>query len=229
MDSYFKRYHKDSGWPPVCNPSSKHVEKDVKLEDFIPLRYSRVPGELAGSIQSRESSKSIGRDKGLDKDILGTFLKWSVGEREDETGRRAYPSAGQLYSNELFIAVKEVAHLQPGLYKYHANEHALTFVNGNNDVTDALVQESIEYNFCVIVAADLTYAVDQYGERGYRFCLLEAGHMVQNMQLVAVSLNKAIVPIGGFVDEYLNSSVLPGEADLSALYLVPVGRKVDDV
>jgi SagB-type dehydrogenase family enzyme len=72
----------------------------------------------------------------------------------------------------------------------------------------------------------LNYSTDHYGERGYRFCLLEAGHIVQNIMLVAEALDKAVTPIGGFKDDNINQNVLPSDKRLSALYLVPVGEGV---
>ncbi|WP_164669797.1 nitroreductase family protein [Virgibacillus doumboii] len=54
-------------------------------------------------------------------------------------------------------------------------------------------------------------AVEQYGERGYRFCLLEAGHIVQNVMLTAAACDEAVTPIGGFKDKYINRKVLPDE------------------
>jgi SagB-type dehydrogenase family enzyme len=40
----------------------------------------------------------------------------------------------------------------------------------------------------------------KYGERGLRFLLLEAGHLMQNLCLVSASLGLATVPLGGFFE-----------------------------
>ncbi|UOQ95001.1 nitroreductase family protein [Halobacillus shinanisalinarum] len=77
-----------------------------------------------------------------------------------------------------------------------------------------------------MVATNLDVATDHYGERGYRFSLMEAGHMVQNMMLVAGCLGKVIAPIGGFDDHKVNGNILPDEDHLSALYIVPVGLEI---
>ncbi|HET7579575.1 MAG TPA: SagB/ThcOx family dehydrogenase [Bacillales bacterium] len=177
---------------------------------------------------ARKSAKSIIPDPGLDKEDLGTFLKWSVGCPSPDPDRRTYPSAGSLYPNHIFIAVKQVAEFDKGLYQYVPDHDAVTRVGEHFDIEAALVQPDVDFNFCVIVAADLNYAVAQYGERGYRFCLLEAGHMVQNMMLVASALDKAVAPIGGFKDDVINQSVFINEKNLKAIYLVPVGKRKDD-
>ena len=38
--------------------------------------------------------------------------------------------------------------------------------------------------------------MDKYGERGYRFILLDAGHMSQNLYLVSSHLNLGVVALG---------------------------------
>lgn len=221
----FKDYHKGSSWPPVHKPELTRKNENQETADMIELDFYPLNQKLSDSINARKSSKSIKQDQTLDKKEVGSFLKWSVGHLEIEGERRSYPSAGPLYPNHIFIAVNQVADLTSGLYKYLPDRHALTWVNEKIDFENAIVQPDIDFNFCVIVAADLDFATDQYGERGYRFCLLEAGHMVQNMMLVASALDKAIAPIGGFKDDVVNHNVLPETKSFSALYLVPVGKK----
>lgn len=40
----------------------------------------------------------------------------------------------------------------------------------------------------------------KYGGRGYRFLLLEAGHLMQNLCLMATSLGWSIMPLGGVLE-----------------------------
>ncbi|HEU5140055.1 MAG TPA: SagB/ThcOx family dehydrogenase [Bacillales bacterium] len=222
----FKNYHEGSNWPPAHKPESPRKSEKPKPANMIDLDDAPVNQKLSDSIIARRSSKSINQDQTLNKRDLGTFLKWSIGCLETEKDRRTYPSAGSLYPNRFFVEVKQVPSLGAGLYEYLPEHHALTQVSENVDIESALVQPDIDFNFCVVVAADFDYAIDQYGERGYRFCLLEAGHMVQNMMLVAAAMDKAIAPIGGFKDKIVNQDVLPDKKSLSALYLVPVGQEI---
>ncbi len=43
----------------------------------------------------------------------------------------------------------------------------------------------------------------KYAERGLRFLLLEAGHLMQNLCLVSASLGLSTVPLGGFFERQL--------------------------
>jgi SagB-type dehydrogenase family enzyme len=63
----------------------------------------------------------------------------------------------------------------------------------------------------------------KYGLRGYRFTLLEAGHVVQNLQLAAAASGLGCLPIGGFFDRRLDDILALDGVNESALYCVAVG------
>ena len=44
----------------------------------------------------------------------------------------------------------------------------------------------------------------KYGDRGYRYCLLEAGHIGQNIYLVANAMGVKCCAIGGFCEFVVN-------------------------
>ncbi|MDQ4131332.1 MAG: nitroreductase family protein, partial [Actinomycetota bacterium] len=63
----------------------------------------------------------------------------------------------------------------------------------------------------------------KYGERAYRFTLLECGHLAQNLLLVGGALGLGTLPVGGFLDDDLNTYLgLDGRRE-SVLYLVLMG------
>ena len=41
----------------------------------------------------------------------------------------------------------------------------------------------------------------KYGQRGYRYVWIEAGHLAQNLYLVSGALGLASVALGGFFDD----------------------------
>jgi nitroreductase len=65
----------------------------------------------------------------------------------------------------------------------------------------------------------------KYGLRGYRFVLLEAGHLAQNVLLVCEGLRLAAVPIGGFYDRPLDDLLGADGVNESILYAVCLGRR----
>jgi len=64
----------------------------------------------------------------------------------------------------------------------------------------------------------------KYGERGYRFVLLEAGHVAQNICLAAVGMNLGACPIGGFVDDLVHEVLDVDGVDEAAIYAVAIGH-----
>lgn len=64
----------------------------------------------------------------------------------------------------------------------------------------------------------------KYGDRGYRYTLIEAGHLGQNICLIAAELGLVSCPIGGYIDDKVDHLL---DIDLQkevTLYLIAVGR-----
>ena len=64
----------------------------------------------------------------------------------------------------------------------------------------------------------------KYGLRGYRFALLEAGHVGQNLLLAATALGLAPLPVGGFYDRERRAPAQVDGVNESALYARSLGR-----
>jgi len=76
---------------------------------------------------------------------------------------------------------------------------------------------------CMVVAAAMERTARKYGERAERYCLLEAGHVAQNMLLQAMAMKLAGVPVGAFDDAQVRQALkLPSGREV--LYLLPMGR-----
>lgn len=223
-DPKYRAYHAQSSWPPVIQPKEQKRYGFLDSSNKLALPYTELRTSLVEALNKRKSSKKLVSDGKTNQAELGTFLKWSAGKSETREQFRYYPSAGQLYLNQIFVHIHTVAGLESGWYGYNADEHSLVNIDISFHANDAMVQNDMHYHYCVIVAADLKYAIHNYGERGYRFSLLEAGHIVQNMMLVAASLDKGIAPIGGFDDKEINRHLRIGEDRFSTLYLIPIGE-----
>lgn len=73
----------------------------------------------------------------------------------------------------------------------------------------------------LIVTANYTGMLQRYGKRGYRYTLMEAGHVGQNISLMAISLGLGSVMIGAFKDEQVKKVLQIVE---EPLYVIPIGR-----
>jgi SagB-type dehydrogenase family enzyme len=123
----------------------------------------------------------------------------------------------------------KVADTAAGLYAYEPRSHALKLLR-EGSYTDRLsaatyLAETMETAaLCVLLVADFPRTKFKYGERGYRFALLEAVHIAQNILLVAQALGLGALPLGGYVDAQLNAIVGVDGCDQAVVYAVVVGR-----
>ncbi len=66
----------------------------------------------------------------------------------------------------------------------------------------------------------------RYGERGFRYLLIDAGHVGQNLYLAAENTSCGVCVIAAFHDEELNDIMrLDGEEQF-VIYLASVGKKM---
>ena len=75
----------------------------------------------------------------------------------------------------------------------------------------------------VVVTADTAILAARYRARSTRYCVLEAGHVAQNILLEAVALGLGALPVGAFDDDAVRTIVKLPTQHL-VLYLVPVGE-----
>jgi SagB-type dehydrogenase family enzyme len=63
----------------------------------------------------------------------------------------------------------------------------------------------------------------RYKDRAYRYVLLDAGHLGENLYLAATSLNLGSCGIGAFLDDEVNRMVGADGSEEAAVYLVAIG------
>lgn len=170
--------------------------KEVKLP-----RPTKMKGLLQTALKNRISARTFKRNK-LSIKKLSEILYFSAGEMED--GRRPYPSSGALYPLEIYILAKKT--LQPGgVYHYYVPNNSLEamFVHKKVDFEKLFFQKWVDKCSLVIVITLNENRILKYGDRGYRYALLEAGHLAQNFSLVANSIGMSSCCIGNFNDREL--------------------------
>ena len=74
------------------------------------------------------------------------------------------------------------------------------------------------------ITADFEELIAKYGERGYRFALIESGHLAQNIMLVAESMNLNMVALGGYYDKALAKLIDANYQNEKVLYVMAVGK-----
>jgi len=179
----------------------------------------------------RRRSENVFADQPIDLLVLGELLRLSCGVTVDAKvpPRRAAPSAGGLYAIETYVVALAVDDLPAGVYHYATIEHELEqlrMLEGRSDLRAVLPPGLYDATpaVMVVLTAVLSRVQAKYLERGYRFALLEAGHVAQNLSLVSAALSLSATCLGGFCDGPMNRLLLGADdGDEVAVYAVLVG------
>jgi SagB-type dehydrogenase family enzyme len=142
---------------------------------------------------------------------------------------RAAPSSGGLYPIEIYPVVHNVAQLERGLYHYNVRDHGLELLRAGDlrrELTNfALDQEMVgRANLTLVLTAIFQRERWKYGPRAYRYTLLDAGHIGQNVYLVARSMDLGACAVGAFFDDDINQLLGIDGVNEAVIYLVVVGK-----
>jgi len=155
---------------------------------------------------------------------------WAAQGITDSSGRgRTAPSAGGLYSLEVYLVVRDVEDLKPGAYHYFPQEHKLKRIL-EGDINKELAEAGLNQSWIekapinLIITAFYSRTTAKYGERGVRYVHLEAGHAAQNVYLQAESLGLGTVVVGAFYDDEIKKLLGLSEEEVP-IYIMPIGKK----
>jgi SagB-type dehydrogenase family enzyme len=195
-----------------------HGYQGLSLEEAIERRRSRrdyIPELLRGTQMTLTE--------------LSRLLHAAQGITDYHRGFRAAPSAGALYPIELYAVVHNVEGLGAGVYHYAVREHELELLQPG-DFRAAVMQAGLWQDFlggasvCFVLSALFQRTRWKYRERTYRYILLEAGHIGQNLYLAATSMGLGTCAVGAFLDDDLNDLLGLDGKEEATLYLISVGK-----
>lgn len=197
--------------------------KDLDLRD----------SELSKLIDKRQTLRKYA-DEPITLEELA-FLLWGTQGVKTVTDRpvsfRTVPSAGSRHPFETYLLINQVAGLKPGLYRYMAFNRQLARLNGfegiREDLTNACLKQKHIFNSAVTFAwvAVPERTTWRYGNRGYRYIHLDAGHVCQNLYLLAESIGCGVCAIAAFDDDLANQALhLDGEQHF-VIYLATLGKR----
>lgn len=165
---------------------------------------------------------------------LGTLLGAAYGISGNVKGAgqmlRTAPSGGALYPLELYVAARLVEGLDEALFHYDPLRHVLERVRaldaGRELEPLTSYPEWVRGSAALIVTTAVFWRSRfKYGARAYRFTLLEAGHVGQNLLLAATALDLDVVPIGGFYDRRVDSFLGADGLHEATVYVFPVAAR----
>ena len=189
----------------------------------------------------RRSSKRSYTEESLTQAELA-FLLWScqgvkaVIGKERKATLRTVPSAGARHPLETYLWVNLVEGLRPGLYHYHALDHALEFIgeieNQQEQVSAAFGGQTFFGQAPVsFVWTAVPYRSEwRYQKQGPKYVLLDAGHACENLYLAAEAIGCGACGVGAYhqqeADRLLRLSSGPSSAPENefVVYAAAVGR-----
>lgn len=215
-----------SSWVKIHYKTYPRLSK-INLKQNLPRNF------LERTILKRESYRAFSNASITLKE-LSRLLFFSAGithkgENQDDA-RRSYPSAGARYPLEVYLISLNVKYLNKGLYHYNVKEHCLEKLL-YQDLTGWLLSATGNDRFLkkavaiLIITAVLDRTRIKYKDRGYRYVLIEAGHLAQNLLFEATTLNLGSYPIGGFIDGEFDKLLDINRRKEVTLYLVAIGKR----
>jgi SagB-type dehydrogenase family enzyme len=216
---------------PDCFLTAKKDSKIIELPPCKPEDLSIT--NLYEIIQGRESIRSYSQDP-LSLNEL-SFLLWaSQGIRKASAKPyiffRNVPSAGCRHAFESYVTVHNVTGIEPGLYHYLPEQHALELLEHNHQngqsITDiALGQSFVENCAATFFWSCVPYRMEwRYHIESCKLLLLDAGHVCQNFMLAAVAIKAGSCAIGAYDQEAADNYLGLNGSDEFVIYMASVGK-----
>jgi len=238
-------FHENSKIERFSRPPPNEIVRRRMVELAVSFAYDGYPefelppppplDEPLGEVMRARQSGRVMRACPLTLSQVSALLEYAYGETRDNAGSdfprpfRTVPSGGALYPLELYLHSARIAGAPAGLYHYNPTDRKLRLVKRGDlthRLTRVLVQPELPLNAAgfVFITAMFERTVFKYADRGYRFTLLEAGHVAQNLNLAATALGFGVLNIGGYFDRELDAMLDLDGINRSVVYMQMIGR-----
>ncbi|HEX8701860.1 MAG TPA: SagB family peptide dehydrogenase [Myxococcaceae bacterium] len=160
-------------------------------------------------VEGRRSLRTHG-SPAVTRAQLSELLYRAVGARraplrgQEESEARAYPAGGGLYELEVYAVLHQCEGLEPGLYHYQPEPHALTRVSGRTGAVDQLLGMAASGaslpappQVLLVLTARFARVAWKYEAMAYSLMLKHVGVVFQNLYLVATAMDLAPCALGG--------------------------------
>lgn len=200
-------FHQASSRYDFDQPETVHTPTSVPVVQLT----NDIPNmRLDACISARLSCRNFGAEP-FSLAALGAILHAAYGHLGaltalDQTLQtRPVPSASGTYALSALVFVRAVEGVAPAIYRYQPDDATLQPIADLPDAPELkllFLQQAYmaQAPVAIVLTARPDALTELYGERGYRFALIEAGHVVQNMVLASAALGAGCCPMGGFED-----------------------------
>lgn len=247
--SHAELYHENSKLYPSIIPKRKISQKE--LEEFMVSYKKSFPAQVAFPLKRakgiRVSIEEVIKKRRSCRNFRGNFIPYSklskiLSLSYGSTGMiflryvgdyyylKSAPSAGGLYSCGIYVIANKIQGLPEGVYYFNSEKLQLELIRKGSywkNFLDTLCeQDYVQKASCaLIISGDFFKIKWKYGERGYRYIFLDAGHIGENVYLTATALNLGVIGICGFYDDLLNAILRIDGYKEAILYVLVLGNK----
>lgn len=216
-------------WPESWKEKSYKSYPNSDLVYFLPeVNIPRLESySWYRIILGRFSGRSfLERNRTLTLQELSSIAKISFGEIKP--GKRYHPSGGGRYPLEYYFMISRVEGVEKGLYHYNILNHSIERILKpefyENDVSKFYIYPWAES--CAVgifITGVFDRMMRKYGERGYRYILLEAGHVGQLVYETCTILGVWVTSLGGVNEVVLDEKLGLNENEESVVYSMVIG------
>lgn len=188
--NFLKATQKPERYFPTQQRFKLNAHSSCLLTEYLDKRRSQV--------------QSPDKDAFIDLNVVSDLFWAAYGKNSQN--KRVVPSAGALYPLEIYgIVFNDYENFKKGLYHYNPSTHALSLLDNGAHVFDIskyiLRYQNMEHpSIIFFITAVFSRATFKYDDRAYRYILLEAGAVAQNIALIATHYNLVSTSIGGTDD-----------------------------
>lgn len=209
---------------------SETVPKSYPASEKIALQKTTFTDvSFIKALTNRKSTREFG-NKPVSKKQIESILYLSCGINNKNIHglpKRFYPSAGARYPLELYFLSLNTA-FPSGLYHFNVINNSLEKLKPVRkfDFKRYIPQFDLTGVACfLLISAVFERTTSKYGGRGYRYAFMEAGHLGQNIALLASALNLGSCPVGGgFYENRVNKLIGIDGVKESVIYIFALGH-----
>jgi len=213
---------------------ARKVNGNIQKGKRMKLPKPKINGEvsLETAIKRRRTVRSF-TSRPLSLEQCSQLFWAAQGITEDRGFKRAAPSGGALYPMDIYAVVGEncVKGLKSGVYHYDPNGHAVSLVS-EGDLRNKVASAALSQIWIataplnILITAEYYRITGKYGKRGFRYAIIEAGHIGQNILLQSEAMGLGAGVVGAFKDKKIGQ-VINIPSSYEPLLILPVGYKTE--
>lgn len=193
--------------------------------DVVPLpTVAPLDMSLAEALSRRHTEREFGGEVVALADISSLLFHSA---HHNRPSRRPYPSGGGWYPVEIYVISFGIETCENSVLHYESDTHVLRRLwevpQSMRDIHTIIDKQASTPSALIVLTSVWNRNEPTYKRFAYILALLEAGHLGQNLCLVAEALSLGICPLGGFNDEKIIELLDIDERYEQPVYVLALG------